>query len=538
MNKNLSWKLAVIVGILLVFLLGIFGVPKDWSGRGVLASIADRIHLGLDLRGGTHLILQVQVNDAVNVDSDNALARLKEDLRTHKINYADIVKPDPVNHPEMIVIKGVPPDQTSDFKSIISDRLPEYDASSGAENSWTVSMKTQNLAELKDHAVTQAIETIRNRIDQLGVSEPEIAPHGLGKYQIIVQLPGVDDPARVKEIMQSTAMLEIKQSLGGPYSSQEAALQDKGGVLPPDTVLMSGKSIGSRNTEGGEAWYLISRASAVTGRDLRTAEPSTDENGQPAVRFILTSEGGRKFYSFTSAHVGDYLAVVLDNRVQEVAVIKEAIHDTGIINGRFTQQETQDLSMTLRSGALPASIKYLEERTVGPSLGADSIRSGVHAAIYGMLAVLIFMLIYYRWAGVNADVALILNLVILLGFMGYFGAVLTLPGIAGVILTVGMGVDSNVLIFERIREELRNGKTPPSAVEQGFGHAWITIVDTHVTTIVSAAILFIFGTGPVKGFATTLVFGLIANLFTAVFVSRVIFDWVLSRKQRGEALSI
>jgi len=538
MNKNLSWQLVVIFGLLIFFLFGVLGIPKDWSGRGMLASITDRIHLGLDLRGGTHLILQVQVNDAVNVDSDNALARLKEDLRTHKINYADITKPDAVKHPEMIVVKGVPPDQTSDFKNIIADRLPEYDASSGAENSWTVSMKAQNLADLKNRAVTQAIETIRNRIDQLGVSEPVIQEHGLGQYQILVQLPGVDDPARVKEIMQSTAMLEIKQSLGGPYSSEQSALQEHGGVLPPDAVLMQGRSIGSRNSEGGEQWYLISRASAVTGRDLRTAEPSNDENGQPAVRFILTSEGGRKFYSFTSAHVGDYLAVVLDNKVQEVAVIKEAIHDTGVINGRFTAQETQDLSMTLRSGALPAGIKYLEERTVGPSLGADSIRSGVRAAMVGMLAVLIFMLIYYRWAGVNADIALILNLVILLGFMGYFGAVLTLPGIAGVILTVGMGVDSNVLIFERIREELRNGKTPPSAVEQGFSHAWITIVDTHVTTIVSAAILFIFGTGPVKGFATTLVFGLAANLFTAVFVSRVIFDWVLSRKQRGEALSI
>jgi len=541
MNKNLSWKVVVIFGLLIFFLFGVLGIPKDWSGRGLLASITDRIHLGLDLRGGTHLILQVQVNDAVNVDSDNAIARLKEDLRTHKISYADITKPDPVNHPEMIVVKGVPPDQTSDFKNIISDRLPEYDASSGAENSWTVSMKAQNLADLKNRAVAQAIETIRNRIDQLGVSEPVIQEHGLGQYQILVQLPGVDDPARVKEIMQSTAMLEIKQSIDGQaaYPSEQAALQAHGGVLPPDAVLMAGKSIGSRrDTESGEAWYIISRASAVTGRDLRTAEPSTDENGQPAVRFILTSEGGRKFYAFTSAHVGDSLAVVLDNKVQEVAVIKEAIHDTGIINGRFTQQETQDLSMTLRSGALPAGIKYLEERTVGPSLGADSIRSGIRAAMVGMLAVLIFMLIYYRWAGVNADIALILNLVILLGFMGYFGAVLTLPGIAGVILTVGMGVDSNVLIFERIREELRNGKTPPSAVEQGFGHAWITIVDTHVTTIVSAAILFIFGTGPVKGFATTLVFGLIANLFTAVFVSRVIFDWVLSRKQRGEALSI
>jgi preprotein translocase subunit SecD len=333
-------------------------------------------------------------------------------------------------------------------------------------------------------------------------------------------------------------MLEIKQALGGPYSSQQQALQDRGGVLPPDAVLMPGRSIGSSRDENGEVWYLISRASAVTGRDLRDAQASRDENGQPAVKFTLSGEGGRKFYSFTSAHVGDNLAVVLDNKVQEVAVIRDAIRDNGVINGKFTEQQTRDLSMVLRSGALPASIKYLEERTVGPSLGADSIRSGVRAAIVGMLAVLVFMLIYYRGAGINADIALILNLIILLGFMGYFGAVLTLPGIAGVILTVGMGVDSNVLIFERIREELRNGKTPPSAVEQGFSHAWITIVDTHVTTIVSAAILFIFGTGPVRGFATTLVFGLAANLFTAVFVSRAIFDWVLSRKQRGEALSI
>ena len=539
MNKNLTWKLVVIVAILVFFLAGVFGIPKDWSGKGIIASIADRIHLGLDLRGGTHLILQVQVNDAVNVDSDNAIARLKEDMRTRKINYADLTKPDPVNRPEMIVVKGVPPEQTSDFKSIVTDRLPDYDASSGTENSWSVSMKPQNLADLKNRAVSQAIETIRNRIDQLGVSEPVIQEHGLGQYQILVQLPGVDDPARVKEIMQSTAMLEIKQSVGGPYSSEQGALQDKGGVLPPDAVLLPGKSITSaRTSESGESWYLISRASAVTGRDLRNAEPSRDENGQPAVRFILTGDGGRKFYSFTSAHVGDNLAIVLDNKVQEVAVIKEPIRDTVMISGRFTDQQSQDLAMTLRSGALPAGIKYLEERTVGPSLGADSIRSGVRAAIVGMIAVLVFMLIYYRWAGVNADIALILNLVILLGFMGYFGAVLTLPGIAGVILTVGMGVDSNVLIFERIREELRNGKTPTSAVEQGFSHAWITIVDTHVTTIVSAAILFIFGTGPVKGFATTLVFGLAANLFTAVFVSRVIFDWVLSRKQRGEALSI
>ena len=538
MNKNLTWKLLLILGILLVFTLGIFGPPWNWSGRNALALITDRIHLGLDLKGGTHLILQVQVNDAVNVDSDNVVARLKEDMRARKINYTEIGKPDPVNHPDMVVIKGEPPEQRSDLQSIVADRLPEYNLTSGTENSYTLTMKAQSLADLKNRAVAQAIETIRNRIDSLGVSEPVIQEHGLGQYQILVQLPGVDDPARVKEIMQSTAMLEIKQSLGGPYSSQQQALQERGGVLPPDAVLMPGRSIGSSRDEIGETWYLISRASAVTGRDLRDAQASRDENGQPAVKFTLSGEGGRKFYSFTSAHVGDNLAVVLDNKVQEVAVIRDAIRDNGVINGKFTEQQTRDLSMVLRSGALPASIKYLEERTVGPSLGADSIRSGVRAAIVGMLAVLIFMLIYYRGAGINADIALILNLIILLGFMGYFGAVLTLPGIAGVILTVGMGVDSNVLIFERIREELRNGKTPPSAVEQGFSHAWITIVDTHVTTIVSAAILFIFGTGPVRGFATTLVFGLTANLFTAVFVSRAIFDWVLSRKQRGEALSI
>ena len=399
-------------------------------------------------------------------------------------------------------------------------------------------MKPQALADLKNRAVTQAIETIRNRIDQLGVSEPIIEEHGLGQYQILVQLPGVDDPARVKDIMQSTAMLEIRQSFGGPYPSEQQALQDKGGVLPPDQVLMPGRSVGPSDSEGGQAWYLISRASAVTGRDLRAADQSRDENGQPSVSFTLTGEGGRRFSSFTGAHIGDNLAVVLDNKVQEVAVIKDQIHDQGVINGRFTEQQAKDLAMILRSGALPAGIKYLEERTVGPSLGSDSIRAGVTAAVIGMLAVLIFMLVYYHAAGINADIALILNLIILLGFLGFSGATLTLPGIAGVILTVGMGVDSNVLIFERIREELRNGKTPPSAVEQGFGHAWITIVDTHVTTIVSAVILFIFGTGPVRGFAVTLSFGLFANLFTAVFVSRVIFDWLLSRKQRGEALSV
>src|SRR6516165_2790381 len=538
MIKNQTIKVVIIIAVLIFFLFGIFGIPQSFTPAGLLAAMQQRIHLGLDLKGGTHLILQVQVNDAINADSNRAVERLKDDLKSKNILYGEIGQPDQQNHPEIINVNGVSPQSIADFRSLVSDRLPDYDLTSGANNSFTLIMKPSIVKDTKTKAQQQAIETIRNRIDQLGVSEPVIQEHGLGDYQILVQLPGVDDPARVKEIMQSTAMLEIRQAMnsGAAYKDEQAALAATNGVLPDNSVLMHGRNIGAT---GEDAVYIISRVSAVAGHDLREARVGRNSNTNlPEVNFFLTAEGGRRFSAFTSAHVGDYLAVVLDNKVMEVAVIKSEIGDSGVIEGRFTDQQAKDLALILNSGALPAGIKYLEERTVGPSLGADSIRAGVRAAIVGMLAVLIFMLVYYHGAGINADVALILNLIILLGFLGYSGATLTLPGIAGVILTVGMGVDSNVLIFERIREELRNGKTPPSAVDQGFSHAWITIVDTHVTTIVSAAILFIFGTGPVKGFATTLTFGLLANLFTAVFVSRVIFDWVLSRKQRGEALSI
>src|SRR6202011_1708153 len=353
MNKNLTWKLALIVGILLAFLLGIFGIPKSFSKQGLLASMTDRIHLGLDLRGGTHLILQVQVNDAVNVDSDNALETLKEQLRTKKINYAEITKPDPKNNPDRIVLKGVPPESRSDLLTMVQERLPEYQATPGPENTWVVSMKPQMLADLKNKAVTQAIETIRNRIDQLGVSEPVIQEHGLGQYQILVQLPGVDDPARVKEIMRSTAMLEIKQVLGGPYPSEQAALQEKGGVLPPDAILMSGHGAPGAAAAGGLSWDLVSGFSAVRGKALRDPQASTDsQTGQPNVRFQLTGEGGQRFFNFTSAHVGESLGVVLDNKVQEVANIKEAIRDTGEISGgSMTSQQAKDLSMILRSGA-------------------------------------------------------------------------------------------------------------------------------------------------------------------------------------------
>src|SRR5262249_33975528 len=344
---------------------------RGFSGAALLGSIQDRIHLGLDLKGGTHLILQVQVNDAVNGDSDRAVDRLKEDLSKRKINYTEISKPDPTNSPDLTMLKGVPPESSSDLRSIVSERLPEYNLTSGAENTWTLTMKPQAMADLKNRAVTQAIETIRNRIDQLGVSEPIIQEHGLGQYQILVQLPGVDDPARVKEIMQSTAMLEIKQVLGGPYSSEQEALQQNNGILPPNSMLLRYNDIDSSGGEDkGEQYYLVTRSSAVAGQDLRAggAQGGRDNTSNaPEMNFALTNEGGRKFAAFTGSHVGDRLAVVLDNKVREVATIHEQIHDQGRISGGgMTEQNAKDLALVLNSGALPAGIKYLQELTVGP----------------------------------------------------------------------------------------------------------------------------------------------------------------------------
>jgi len=540
MQKNLLLKTGIIVAILLIFVYGMLG-PKAFSGAGLKAGLLDRIHLGLDLKGGTHLILQVMVNDAVGAQSDHATEILKDELQKAKVNYADIGKLD--NQPEKVVIKGVPLDASSTVRGIVSDRLPEYDVAAGPDNSWILSMKPQVLADVKDRTLEQSIEAIRTRVDSLGVSEPLIQKNGLGDNQILVQLPGVDDPGRVKEIIQSTARLELREALdhGQSYPTEQAALQPHNGILPANSVIMPSKP---RRGEQEGGFIIVSRVPVVSGTDIRSADPGNkSDTNEPIVNFYLTAAAGKKFAAFTGAHSKDSadpsnLAIVLDNRVITAPSINGQISDSGIIEGGFTAESAKDLAMLLRSGALPASLHYLTERTVGPSLGADSIRAGVKAAIAGMAAVLIFMLIYYRGAGVNADLALILNLVILLGFMGFFGAVLTLPGIAGVILTVGMGVDSNVLIFERIREELRSGKAAAAAVDQGFDRAWTTILDTHVTTIVSALILFFVGTGPVSGFGLTLIFGLLANLFTAVFVSRVIFDAVLSRKGRGEALSI
>ncbi len=539
MKKNLRGRILAIVAVLLVSIYGIIGLPSGLSGKALLEAVTKRIHLGLDLKGGAHLILQVQVADAVNAETDNLVGVIQQDLKKARLPFGSVVKPDPSNRPQQVRVEGVPPANQSAVRSLLDQKYSnEYDISGGSDGSFTLTMKPSVLNSLESKTVAQAIETIRDRVDALGVSEPVIQEYGLGKDQILVELPGIDDLDRVKSIIQDTARLSIHPVISGPFPDEPAALQSVGGTLPPDEMLLHGSGNMATGSDA-DAVYVLSRTSVVAGNDFRSADPSTNQNtGQRNVIFTLTNEAGDKFWDYTSANVGKSMAVVLGSRVREVATIKSAIRDRGEIEGTFSEDEVSTLSKLLRTGALPASLTYLENRTVGASLGADSIKEGVTAAVVGVLVVMGFMLVYYRGSGINADLALILNLLILLGFMGYSTATLTLPGIAGVILTIGMGVDSNVLIFERIREEVRAGKAASAAVDQGFAHAWVTIVDTHVTTIVSAAILFLFGTGPVKGFATTLTFGLLANLFTAVFVSRVIFDSHLNKMKPGEMVSI
>jgi preprotein translocase subunit SecD len=538
MKKNLNGKIALIVAFLVVFIYGIFGVPSGVTGTALTDAMNKRIHRGLDLRGGVHLILQVVVSEAVNAETDNTVGRIQQALKAANLGYTQIYKPDPKAHPEAIKVEGVSPSSASAARSLLETKFStEYDVSGGSDNTFTVTMRPLVVTALEEKTVQNSIETIRERVDSLGVSEPLIQEYGLGKYEILVELPGIDDLERVKSIIQSTARLEIHAVAGGPYKDDQEALASVGGVLPGEQLLMhgSGSLQGSGDTD---SVWLLQRVSVVSGSDFRSADPGTDQNGLRNVRFTLTNDAGDKFYDYTSQNVGKSMAVVMSGRVREVANIKSAIRDSGQIDGSFSPDEVMMLSKMLRTGALPASLNYLEDRTVGASLGQDSIHQGVMAAIVGIVVVMVFMFIYYRGSGLNANLALLMNLIILLGFMGFSTASLTLPGIAGVILTIGMGVDSNVLIFERIREEVRAGKAAVAAVDQGFAHAWVTIIDTHVTTIVSAAILFLFGTGPVRGFATTLTIGLLANLFTAVFVSRVIFDWHLNKMKPGELVSI
>ena len=531
-----------ILAVILACLIGLFFVPTfPTSFAQLKENLAHQIQLGLDLQGGTHLILQVQVPEAIQQDTDQTADRLTNDLRSKNIRY-DEVRPVDATH---ILVRNVPSEQLGDFRDLVNSRLQgvwDMSPAAGERSSYLLTERPSAIATKQDQIMNQSLETIDRRINALGLTEPTIQKHGRGDNEILVQLPGEGDPSRAKAVIQAGGQLELRLVEDPtPYMSQAAALAAHGGVLPQGTELLPGRNESrTASTDNSTVWYVLSRIPVVTGRDIRTVGETRNANspGQWQVNFSLSAEGAKRFGPFTEANVGRQMAIVVEHSVYSAPVIKSRIEDTGFIEGNFSEESAHDLAVELRSGALPASIKYLEEATVGPSLGADSIRHGVQASILSLIVVMIFMLVYYRLSGANAVLALALNLVILLAALAVFGAVLTLPGIAGVILTIGMGVDSNVLVFERIREELRNGKSPAAAVETGFDKAFLTIIDTHVTTVVSAFFLFLFGTGPIRGFAITLTIGLIANVFTAIYVSKTIFQYHLAKMDRQAELSI
>jgi preprotein translocase subunit SecD len=518
MNKNIRWRVALILAVIGLSVWAFY--PPD-----------QKVKLGLDLKGGVHLVLRVHTEDALRLETNLAVDRLRTDLDEINVRYAKI---EPTNATEFRV-EGVEDDGAfRDKATEVADAM--FTRSSGVGGTYTFVLRPNVANQLADEAVTQAIETIERRVNELGVAEPIVARYS-GANQILVQLPGVDDVQRAKDLISTTALLEFRLVEQGPFPTREAALEAFGNNLPGDAEVMPGRVDTGGATTGGSAFYVVKKSAVVTGANLRSAAQSLDQYSRPAVDFTLKQDAAVRFGSFTSANVGRPLGIVLDRRVMSAPILRDRITDRGQITG-ITREEMQDLIITLKSGSLPATLTYLEERTVGPSLGQDSIRAGVTASLGGLALVVLFMLFYYKLTGLNAVMSIVVNLLILLGLMAYLRATMTLPGIAGFILTIGMGVDSNVLIFERIKEELRAGRTVRAAVNAGFDRVWWTIVDTHVASLIAALLLLQFGTGPIRGFAVTLIIGLVSNVFTAVFVSRTAFELVLSRHRQQPALSI
>ena len=522
MTRGIAWKIVLIVGVLIAFTLPIIPTKNN----------PEPIRRGLDLKGGTHLVMRVNVGDATRLEVDQAMEAIKTQSTKNNLPIPTVRR---VNDSTFLVIPpaGV---STADYEKIAKDYVPSFDLSRTAEGAMQFKMKPSALATLERDTIEHSVETIRNRVDALGVTEPLIAPESGNR--IVIQLPGVDDPARVKEIIKTTAQLQFRLVEGEPSSDPKTIMQSVAPNMQNEVDVLPGTREDALGRAAGVEYYAVRKIVPVTGTDLKDARVQKGRLGEPTVGFSLTPDGGRKFGELTGANVKKRLAIVLDKKVVSAPVINSQIQDQGVIEGSFTTQRAADLALVLRSGSLPASLDTLEERTVGPSLGRDSIHQGVLAALIGFIALIAAVLVYYKGAGVNAVLALLLNLVIILGMMAIFKATLTLPGIAGIILTLGMAIDSNVLVFERIREELRDGKTVRAAIENGFSRAFGTIIDTHMTSIISALFLFQFGTGPIKGFAVTLLIGLFASVFTAFFVSRVIFDIHYRAESRPTAISI
>ncbi len=507
MKRNVLWRGLLILAIFAIAVAAAYPLDK-------------KINLGLDLQGGMHLVLQVHTEDALRAEADGDMALLLQ--QAQKENIAGLAGRRVSD--DSFEITGVTPESRDKVADLYDKFLKGgWDANISVGRA-VFTMKPQYSKQTRQLAVTQAVQTIRNRIDQFGVTEPVIQE--ASNNRIVVQLPGVDDEERVRNLIKNTAFLEFRIVRDGPFPTREAALAK---LTPNLEILPQDIRDQAEATVTGTEYLLVDKQRTVTGRDLKNARPSRGRLNEPIVEFSLNPEGSEKFSELTGSNIGKPLAIVLDGRITSAPRINARIRDSGIIEGGFTEDSAQDLATVLRSGALPASITYLEERTVGPSLGRDSIEKSIIAGVVGTALVILYMLVIYNLSGLNAVLALFLNVVLLFGGLAAFNATLTLPGIAGVILTIGMAVDANVLVFERIREELRAGRTVRSAIDLGFEKALSSIVDGNLTTLIAAAFLFQFGTGPIKGFAVTLTIGLLASMFTAVFVSRWMFDLVLSR---------
>lgn len=539
--KNLRTKFFIIVATVLLSIYGIIGIPWPLNqfGQKVKENFNNNIRLGLDLKGGSQLVEQVQMQDAMRSQANSVINRLREALNAKQVPFAAMEVPEltfETANNVAIFVKGVPPEKSGDFRTVATEVAGQAWNIGSSGSDMKLTLKSSEAIALRKDIMAQSMATIERKIDALGLVDPSVQERGdQEKAEILVQLPGVDDPARVKQILGTQAKLEWTELRDErTWASEAEARGALGGALPPGSSLVPSVA---RNGQPVQ-WFLVSQTPVISGTDLKSAQPQQGEMGQWEAAFTLSQEAAARFEKFTSANINKRAAIVIDGKVLSAPTIQSRISDQGRIMGLGGQQEAQDLSLNLKAGVLPAKLEVLEERSVGPSLGAESIRNGMIAGIAGVLAVVVCMLVYYKKAGINATIALFLNAIILIALLGYLGATLTLPGIAGIVLTIGMAVDSNVLIFERIREELRSGKGVLAAVDAGFGKAFLTIIDTHVTTVVSCMFLFIFGSTQVKGFAVTLVLGLLANLFTAVFVSRFIFDWELSGKKQVETLSI
>ncbi|MEP6921756.1 MAG: protein translocase subunit SecD [bacterium] len=559
-QKNLIQRTIIIAVVTLVSLYIVIGPrhkPRlsDFTWSGIKTTLASNIHLGLDLKGGSHLVMRVKTDDFLkNLTEGTALAI--QTAATEAGAPAKDVKTDTAGN-YRITLEAVDPAKLNDIEEAAKKKIEVNDWSvskSGSTIAWTLTPTAQRA--LAEQATDQAHRIILSRLEGVGVVEPVVQRHGAASsHQILVQMPGIQDPERVKQLLKADSNLElvhvVSPSSPAPaqtYNTKEEAEASLGGT-PKNSRKVFAYAERTEPTTAGQTpetaqkdkkWVVVEWPPVVDGSELRNASAvqARGSSQDYQIAFSFKPNGADKFGKWTGANINQYMGVVLNDEVKSIAYIKSQIFDQGEISGRFTKQSADDLALTLRSGALPAKIEYQEERTVGPSLGADSIRAGVRASVFGLLFVVAFMLFYYRGSGVNAVVALLLNMVLMLAALIVFEATLTLPGIAGIILTIGMAVDSNVLIFERIREELQSGKTVASAIDQGFKRAIVTIIDTHVTTVISSLFLFIFGTGPLRGFAVTLIIGLLINLFSAVYVSRTIFMWELSRKRRMETLSI